>query len=246
MKLIEQGQLLQGRDVLSVLLFDPTSALSNGEAQTVRATLASINKDLVFSSKVTANDPLTETYTIAQGDYLSRVAPRFGVTYQFLETINGIDSRRLRLGQKIKVMHGPFHAVIVKSQFRMDVYANAPDGKPIYIRSFAIGLGTDDSTPPGAWRLASGGKVVKPTWTNPRTGEFFEADNPKNPLGGYWMRLQGADESTKGLSGYGIHGTIEQESIGKQMSMGCIRIGAGDIELAYKMLVDGRSMVTIK
>ena len=43
------------------------------------------------------------------------------------------------------------------------------------------------------------------------------------------MGLKGEDGNAVGKQSYGIHGTIEPDSIGKQASMGCIRMGHEDI-----------------
>ena len=43
----------------------------------------------------------------------------------------------------------------------------------------------------------------------------------------------------------GIHGTIEPETIGKDVSMGCIRMLPDDVALAYKLLLPGQSYVFI-
>ena len=45
---------------------------------------------------------------------------------------------------------------------------------------------------------------------------------------------------------YGIHGTIDPDSIGKQSSMGCIRMKADDIAVVYDMMVEGKSMVLVQ
>lgn len=45
---------------------------------------------------------------------------------------------------------------------------------------------------------------------------------------------------------YGIHGTIDPNSIGKQSSMGCIRLRADDIAMVYDMMVEGKSTVVVK
>lgn len=45
---------------------------------------------------------------------------------------------------------------------------------------------------------------------------------------------------------YGIHGTIDPDSIGKQSSLGCIRLHTDDIAMVYDMLVEGKSMVVLK
>lgn len=243
MKLVELGNLVEGRRVLSLALSAP--GLDPGDAQAIRDTLTSVNRTLVFSSKVVAGDPLVEVHVIQAGDYLSRIAPRHHVTFQFLEIINRTPANRVRLGQKLKIVKGPFEAVVSKSEFRMDLFVTGSDGARVYIRSFPVGLGEADSTPLGRWLIKTGGKVPNPAWTNPRTNESFAPDDPKNPIGKYWLALEGLEERNKKLQGYGIHGTIDPDSIGKQASMGCVRLRDDDLVLVYSMLVEGQSEVSI-
>src|SRR5690606_25444057 len=114
-----------------------------------------------------------------------------------------------------------------------------------YIRSFPVGLGEYDSTPVGAWVVRSNSKLINPAWANPRTGERFAADDPRNPIGEHWIGLDGIDDHTRLTDGYGIHGTVEPESIGRQASMGCIRMHADDVALVYELLLEGVSSVHI-
>ena len=44
---------------------------------------------------------------------------------------------------------------------------------------------------------------------------------------------------------YGIHGTIEPESIGKAVSLGCIRMHNDDVAALFRLMLPGRSTVTI-
>ncbi|MEO0716931.1 MAG: L,D-transpeptidase, partial [Planctomycetota bacterium] len=88
-------------------------------------------------------------------------------------------------------------------------------------------------------------KLVNPRWTNPRTGEHFEADDPENPIGEHWIGLQGLGESAV-WEGYGIHGTTDPGSIGEDRSMGCVRLGHEDVAFVYELLVDGVSVVVIE
>jgi len=245
MNMIREGRLVQGRRELSQLLFGDRGGLSALDAQTIRDTLASVNKQLVFSDQVTPGDNLSESYLVQSGDYLSRIAPKYAVPYQFIERINKTPAERLQAGKAIKLVKGPFHARISKSDFRMDIYLNDADGQPIYIRSFTVGLGKDDSTPMGPFIVASNSKVQNPSWKNPRTGEFYGKDDPKNPIGEYWLALKGTDPVTEAHAGYGIHGTIDPQSIGRQASMGCVRLNDDDIALVYDMLESGRSTVQI-
>ncbi len=245
MNLIREGRLVQGRRVLSQLLTADSGSLSALDAQTVRDTLASVNKQLVFSDEVLPGDPLAESYVVQRGDYLSRIAPKYGVPYQFIELINNTPAERLQAGKAIKLINGPFNLRISKRDFRMDVYVNDKDGTPLYIRSFTVGLGEADSTPMGSFVIAPGSKVENPSWRNPRTGEFFGRDDPKNPIGEYWLALKGTDPQSESLSGYGIHGTVDPDSIGREASMGCVRMSDKDIKLIYNMLEPGKSTVQI-
>ncbi|NJO55820.1 MAG: L,D-transpeptidase family protein [Rhodospirillales bacterium] len=244
MRLIEEGKLLEGRAMLSRLL-TAHPPLSRADEQQVRDVVASVNDDLVFSPKITPGDPLVERYVVQSGDLLARIAPRYKVTYQLLEQINATPARNLQAGKPIKLVKGPFFAVVSKSQFRMDIYLTGPDGLPVYIRSFPVGLGENDYTPTGTWLIKKGSKTVNPDWRNPNTGEYFAANDPKNPIGEYWLALEGLEGDALGKQGFGIHGTIDPDSIGRQMSLGCIRLNPPDIEQVFKLLMDGESKVYV-
>lgn len=245
MAMIREGRIVQGRRELSQLLFAQDGQLSPLDAQTIRDTLTSINKQLVFSAEIIPGDPLAESYMVQRGEYLSRIAPGYSLPYQFIERINKTPAERLQAGKPIKVIKGPFHARISKSEFRMDIYVNDDNGLPIYIRSFPVGLGKSDSTPQGLFIVVSGRKVTDPDWRNPRTGEYYRSSDPRNPIGEYWIPLKGHEPATESFTGYGIHGTIDPQSIGRQASMGCIRLRDRDIALLYDMLEGGQSTVRI-
>ncbi|MFM9180305.1 MAG: L,D-transpeptidase, partial [Phycisphaerales bacterium] len=102
-----------------------------------------------------------------------------------------------------------------------------------------------DSTPVGTFRVRKNSKLVNPEWRNPRTGERFTANDPKNPIGERWIGLEGTTPEMAKFTGYGIHGTVDQTSIGRQMSMGCVRLGEREVEVAYE-LIGNDSTVTIR
>jgi len=247
LELIGDGRLIEGRRRLSQVLFNRGDALPAGERETIRETLTRVNEKLIFSDKAHPDDPLTRTYRVKSGQTLGRIAAKFAVPYQVLASINGIeDPRRLRAGQAIKVIEGPFHARIIKQQFMLDLFLQSPKGAPIYVRSFSVGLGEQNSTPLGNWIVKSeNGKLKNPGWTNPKTHETYAPDDPDNPIGDYWIALKGIGPNTRDKTGYGIHGTIEPDSIGRQMSMGCIRLHRDDIEKLFHMLARGESTVQI-
>lgn len=222
---------------------------TEADRATVRSLMSQINEDLVFSPRLLRDDPLVETYTIQSGDSLAKITNRLGlgVDYRFLARINRLSSPdRIAVGQTLKLVRGPFHAVVSKSNYRMDIY-HGPGEDPsewMYITSRRVGLGEDSGTPTGVFRVRRDSKLVNPYWTNPRTGEQFDADDPENPIGEYWIGLEGLADAAA-FAGYGIHGTIDPESIGDQRSMGCVRMLPDDVALVYEMLAEQISYVHI-
>ena len=239
---------VEARDTLNRALSHPHA--SGAQQQAARAQISQINDLLVFSPRVVPGDPLARTYEIQGGDILSRIARNESLhtDWRLLLRLNNIaDARRIRVGQKLKLLQGPFHAEIHKAAYRIDFYADTQDsaGNRLYVCSRPCGLGEFDSTPVGMFKVRSESKLVNPHWVNPRTGERFDADNPENPIGERWIGLEGTDENTSALLGYGIHGTIDPESIGGQESMGCVRLLPDDVALAYELLVVEKSTVQV-
>lgn len=246
---IAAGRQAEARVLLNRALHDPRA--TEADIEMLRARLADLNQTLIFSPTVAPGDPLVETYSIQPGDRLIKVvnASDLKVDWRFIQRVNKMsDPGRLRVGQKLKLVKGPFHAIVYKGEHRLDLYADMtdPDGNRLFVRSFPVGLGESGSTPTGKWVVRQSSKLVNPHWVNPRTGEKFAADDPKNPIGEFWLGLTGTDSQTEVLSGYGIHGTIEPDSIGKDASMGCVRLLADDIALIYEMLVEQHATVEIR
>lgn len=240
------GDLVQARVILSKALLHADAVREDRER--IRQKLGPISQELLFSPKVNAADPMSEEYAIKSGDNLIKITRNreLAVDWRLIERINGLKDKPLRIGQKIKLVRGPFHAVVSKGDYRLDLFHGSPDDPQswTYIRSFKVGLGTGNSTPLGNFVVRPRSKLVNPPWVNPQTGQKFAANDPKNPIGEYWMGLEGTGES-KAIAGYGIHGTIEPDSIGQQKSMGCVRLGDEDVKLIYELLVEQVSVVKI-
>lgn len=244
-----RNALIEARDFYNRAFFNPGA--TTADQNLLRGKLSAISEKVTFSPIATPSDPMASTYEIAGGDNLNRISREqdLKVDWRFIQRINQIsDPRRIRVGQKIKLLKGPFHVVVDKSDFRMDLFADAKDsaGNHLYLRSFPVGLGTEGSTPLGHWIVRPQSKLVDPAWVNPRTGESFTAEDPMNPIGERWVGIDGIDDSNRDKVGFGIHGTIAPESIGKEMSMGCVRMDAPDIELVYELLVENGTQIEIK
>lgn len=246
-KALVQGNPVLARELLSRALLDPQTA--KADQATLRAKLTTINDDLLFSTRITPNDTLVESYTVVGGDSLVRIAKRRQLTpdYRLIQRINRLGAPdKLQVGQKLKLVRGPFHAVVTKSAYRCDVFAGSPDEPErwLYIRSFPVGLGADDGTPIGSFVVKKNSKLINPHWTNPKTGEHFDANDPKNPIGENWIGIEGIGTSAL-HTGFGLHGTIEPSSIGQQKSMGCVRMHSDDIALVWELLAEQISVVKI-
>lgn len=163
-----------------------------------------------------------EAYVVQPGDLLQRIAPRYNVNWEYLAAVNNIDPKRIRPGQKLKVIKGPFSAFVDLSDFVLTIHCHG-----FYVKRFPIGIGKGGATPTGRFTVLD--RVPDPQYTDPN-GRVVAGDDPTNPLGEYWLDLGDS---------YGIHGTIEPDSIGKAASRGCIRMHNSDVAQVYNFLVRG-------
>ncbi len=165
-------------------------------------------------------------YTIQPGDQLRKIASEHKLSWEYLARLNRIDPRRLQAGKKLKVIRGPFSAHVSLSRFELTVHLQS-----YFVKKYSVGIGKDRSSPQG--KLAVLEKIADPQYTDP-VGRVIEGKDPRNPLGPRWLDLGNS---------YGIHGTIEPESIGKAASRGCIRLQNDDAIEVYDFLVKGSEVV---
>ena len=211
----------------------------DADATLLRAELTRIGDETIFSNRIFDGDPFVERYVIQPGDSLAKIASANNISADLLAAINNIaDKNRIRAGRTMKIVKGPFLAVIHKRDYSLDVYLART-----FVKHFRVGLGADDSTPTGEWRVAT--KLMNPTYYPPRGGEIIPADDPRNPLGERWIGLVGVSGEAVGQQRYGVHGTNEPETIGQSVSMGCVRMYNEDVESLYSYLVSKHSTVTV-
>ncbi|MEM9883266.1 MAG: L,D-transpeptidase family protein [Planctomycetota bacterium] len=245
-RLIAEGDLVEGRNVLSRLLLADDLRLGPADADAVRARLDEVNQTLFWSPDVAEGDPIASLYTVQSGELLGRIGANHRVPYQLLERINGIRATSLQADRSIKVVRGPLHARVTKHDFLMDVFALTPDGEPVYLAHFPVGLGENDKTPPGNWQVTRASKTVNPDWRDDENNRYYPPDDPENPIGEFWIAIHGLDASNRGKRGFGIHGTIDPDSIGTEASRGCIRLADDDIELVFDLLTDHSQGSTLR
>lgn len=165
-------------------------------------------------------------YVVRDGETLGEIAEKYDVPWTYLARLNRVSPERLRAGSKLKVIRGPFNAVVDLKDFRLTIHAHG-----YYVRHYPIGIGKAQSTPVGEFQVRD--KLENPTYFAPEGG-VIEADDPTNPLGEFWVGFG---------DGYGIHGTIEPDSIGKAESRGCIRLRDQDIAEVFDLLTVGSTVL---
>ena len=233
------ARIIEARTILNDVLLMP---MGERQQKFVKSKLSALSEVWLFSNRIFPDDSLCGTYKVKSGDLLSRIGSEHKVPYEILMKINKIDNAMsLQAGQTIKIINGPFHARIYKSKFIMDLYL-----QNTYVRSFKIGLGMPGrETPTGLWVVKPGGKLIKPTWTNPDTGKKYEAEDPNYPLGSCWIGLEGVSGEALGRTGFALHGTHKPSEIGTASSRGCIRLFNSDVILIYNLLCEELSQVEI-
>jgi len=117
--------------------------------------------------------------------------------------------------QVITYLSGVWSISVSKQQFILTLFN---DG--VLYRYYRIGIGREDRTPIGDFVINS--RIFHPAWTPP--GKNIPYGSPENVLGTHWLGLIPVGNTDPTLSGYGIHGTWEPNSIGTAASSGCIRL----------------------
>jgi len=214
---LEAGETLAAHRGLSQLYWNRPDSHSQ-----IARRIQQTAKEIYFSPQPHFMKP----YVVQPGDQLRRIAQKYKISWQYLAKLNRTDPRRLRPGMKLKVIKGPFSALVDVSDFTLTLHAHG-----YFVKRYLIGVGKGGSTPHGTFKVLE--KVDNPQYTGP-DGKVIDADDPSNPLGDRWLDLG---------DGYGIHGTIDPTSIGKSESRGCIRMRNADVEEVYDILTKGSQVI---
>ena len=186
------------------------------------------NIKILFSSEITPDSAL---YEIQKGDNLIKIAKKFNTTVELLAKSNNIHGSLIRAGRKIKVPKVTFSIVVDKSQKFLMLKA---DGE--IFKTYAIATGKEKTpTPVGKFTVIT--KIVDPPWYQ-LNGKMIPAGDPANQLGSRWLGLS--------KPSYGIHGTIDPSSIGRNATEGCIRMKNSDVEELFSIIPEGTEVVIVE
>lgn len=217
---VSPENLLKYNLVLSWVL---QNSIDEGVMNDCYQILDRINAKIFYSPLKVAG--LVDFHEVNYGENLSSIAKKYNVAPDRISRVNGLKSRNaIRAGQELRVIQGRVKMVVSKTRFNMDVYIGA-----YFFKRYPVGLGRGGNTPIVVTQV-SRSMAKNPDYTNPDTGELVAASDPKNPIGTRWIGLQMG-------RGYGIHGTREPDSIGKESSNGCVRMLNENVEELYDFVM---------
>ncbi|MDD5698829.1 MAG: L,D-transpeptidase [Victivallaceae bacterium] len=179
------------------------------------------------------------SYQIKPNDGLRKIAMQHNTSMEAVQRSNRmkLNDTNVELGKTFNIYVGDWKIVISKSRKKLYLF----DGKEIF-KAYTVGIGKQNRTPTGIFK--TGGKRKNPDWYAP-TGKISFGDKG-NVLGTRWIRLIPDGECSREVSGLGIHGTWEPETIGKASSNGCIRLTNPDIEELFAILPNELKPVPVK
>ncbi len=201
-------------------------------AAKVREAVKALADTLQLSSRRHPDDTYSRAYQVASGDTLISVGQRHLIPYELVMKLNRLSTTDIMAGQTLKVIQGPVHVEILKGRKELRAWLG-----DVCLRVYPVGIGAEDSTPEGTFNVKS--KIKHPPYQpqHKSRSEFRDAGAPDNPLGSRWIDIG---------NHYGIHGTIEPDSIGREVSEGCIRLHNKDVEELYNMVVVAATKVVIR
>ncbi len=216
-----KGSLLDIRNAYQELI---NNFPSSNEMMNWQKKVEDINIKLLFSSILT---PKSILYEIKPGDTLIKISKEFKTTPELIAKANNLSGDKIFPGKKIKIWSGPLSILVDKSQNILILKSEEE-----VIKTYIVSTGANNSSPVGTYKIVN--KLPNPTWF--KAGAVVPADSPENVLGTRWMGFD--------LPGYGIHGTVEPQNLGKQVTQGCVRMANPEVEELYT-IVPQNTEVTI-
>ncbi|MFA5117843.1 MAG: L,D-transpeptidase family protein [Candidatus Omnitrophota bacterium] len=209
-----QGKLLEAKSAYAKLTEEFSSSRDMFSWQ---KKLEELNIKLLFSP--TLIPERTATYEIKPGDALIKIAKEFKTTTELIMRSNNLTSDKIIPGKKLKVWTVPFTIFVDKSQ---NILLLKTEDE--IIKSYVVSTGLNNSTPVGTFKIIN--KLPNPTWF--KAGAVVAPGSPENVLGTRWLGFN--------MAGYGIHGTVEPEKLGQQVTQGCVRMLNADVEELYAIV----------
>lgn len=182
-----------------------------------------LSMQIIFSNTPTENSVMHE---VVSGDSLGKLAKKYNTTIELIKISNSLKSDIIRIGQKLRIWNATFNIFVDKSQ---NILMLKTGDKVVKV--YNVSTGSNNSTPVGEFTITT--KLTDPVWFN--RGVVVPPESPENVLGSRWLGFD--------LPGYGIHGTVEPETIGSQVTAGCVRMRNEEVEELYSIIPYGTKVV---
>jgi len=218
----EGKNFLEAKSGYEKVIHDFAASKTAGLAQ---ERLGKVNVAILFSPLMTPTDKKIE---VQPGDSLAKIAKAHETTVDLLMKANQLQNSLIRPGMKLKVPGVHFSIIVDKSQNTLTLKA----GEEIF-KVYTVATGENNSTPVGTFKITD--KLVNPVWYT--LGAVVPPESPENVLGSRWL---GINEK-----GYGIHGTRDLSSMGKQITKGCVRMRNEEVEELYAVVPIGTEVTII-
>lgn len=218
-----QGDKLTAKNIYEKIFKDH---IDYKDIEKVHTQIERLNMDILFSN---IQVPQSVMYEVVSGDSLSKISKKFNITIDLIKKSNHLKTDTVFVGQKLRIWKGKFSVWVDKSQ---NILVLKSDGD--VLKTYSVSTGENNSTPIGTFKIVN--KLENPVWYK-KGGTVIPSGSPDNALGSRWMGFD--------LDEYGIHGTISPETIGQQMSSGCIRMYNHDVEELFIVLPHGTEVVVV-
>ncbi|MDP8299666.1 MAG: L,D-transpeptidase family protein [Candidatus Tantalella remota] len=218
----EQGDYKDAQYYYELLL---TRYPEIADSKEIRTKIGNLNVKRVETPAITGD---SIEYVVQPGDTLTAISRKYKTTIELIKKINGLESDLIRIGQKLKVMVAEFSIFVDKAKNELILKKN---GKPF--KTYAVATGKNNSTPVGTFKVEE--RMVKPVWF--KVGAVVSPESDEYELGDRWIGIS--------AEGYGIHGTSDESTIGRQVTQGCVRMYNADVIELYDMVPSGTEVVII-
>jgi lipoprotein-anchoring transpeptidase ErfK/SrfK len=237
-KKLNEGKLAEAHLALSMLYGNPD--LPADQTKQITALLDQLAGAVIYSRR----HCLEPAYFTKPGETIEKIAQQYKVPWQLLAWINGLmppaatnteqstKDQPLPAGMELKVVRGPFDAVIQLDKKELTLRAPNGQGQYLYAGRFPIGVGRDQPKLDGQYTVQN--KAINPTYHGP-DGVTIQPGDPRNPLRDAWIGL--SDQ-------IGIHGAADPQAVGRDDNRGTICVGHRDLQDLYGILSVG-SRVTV-
>lgn len=217
-----EEKLLKAKEILKLII---NKYSDSGIIETVQEDLENLNIQILFSPIKTKRDI---SYRVKKGDTLSKIAKKYNTTVGLIKRSNDLESDKILPGMDLKIIKSKFSILVIKSQHILTLKLG---DEIIKTYEVSVGRGDYNSTPTGKFEIVN--RLIDPVWY--KDGKAYSPENPKNVLGSRWMGLS--------VEGYGIHGTTDPNTIGKNITQGCIRMYNSDVEELFSIIPRGTEVV---